>query len=76
MTVLVFAFVLCPNLFKHCLLTQTQCLSTSRSHLFGNLSKVVDEPDGGVFLQGVLNAVDVNIALIEQVVEDVVGIHG
>ena len=40
-------------------------------YLLWNLSKVVDEPYDGIFLQRVCNAVDVDIALVEQVVKDV-----
>lgn len=44
-------------------------------HLLGNLAKVVDEPNGGCLLQGVVDVVDVHLALIEKVVEDVDSVH-
>ena len=44
-------------------------------YLFWNLAKVVDESNDGVFLQGISDAVDVHIPLIEQVVEDVHSLH-
>ena len=43
--------------------------------LFGNLSKVVDKPNGSILLQGVVNSIDIHIPLIEQMVEHVGGIH-
>lgn len=53
------------------------CSETQRqSHLFGNLPKVVDEADGGRLLQRVVDVVDVNLSLVEEVVEDVDGLHG
>lgn len=45
------------------------------SYLFGDLSKVVDEADGCRFFQRVVDVVDVHLTFIEQVVEDVDGLH-
>ena len=44
--------------------------------LLGDLAKVVDEADGGVALEGVLDGEDVDVALVEEVVEDVDGVGG
>ena len=44
--------------------------------LFGYLSKVVNEPDSGVSLKWILDAEDVNVALIEEVVVHVHGVDG
>ena len=44
--------------------------------LLGDLSEVVDESDGGVALEGVLDGEDVDVALVEEVVEDVDGVGG
>ena len=44
--------------------------------LFGNLAEVVDEADGGVFLERVRDAVDVDVALVEEMVKDVDGFEG
>lgn len=49
--------------------------SKTRPHLFGNLPKVVDEADGGRLLERVVDVVDVDLALVEEVVEDVDGLH-
>lgn len=46
------------------------------SDLFRDLSKVVDEADGGCLLEWVVDVVDVHLALIEQVVENVDCLHG
>lgn len=53
-----------------------QAVSQSVSDLFGDLSKVVDEANGGCFLQWVVDVVDVHLTLVEQVVEDVDCFHG
>jgi len=44
---------------------------TPPPYLLGDLSKVVDEADGGGLLQRVVDVVDVHLALVEQVVEHV-----
>ena len=46
------------------------------SNLFGDLSKVVDEADGGRLFERVVDVVDVHLSLVEQVVEDVDRLHG
>lgn len=46
------------------------------TNLFRNLSKVVDESNDSVFLEWIFNRVNVNVALVEEVVEDVDGLHG
>ena len=43
--------------------------------LLGDLAKVVDEADGGVFLEWVVDAVDVDVALVEEMVEYVCCVH-
>lgn len=44
--------------------------------LFGDLSEVVDEADGGCLFEWVVDVVDVHLTLVEQVVEDVDRLHG
>ena len=44
--------------------------------LLGNLAKVVDETDGGVLLERIGDAVDVDVAFVEEVVKDVDGLEG
>ena len=39
------------------------------------MSKVVDESYGGRLFEGVVNVVDVHLTLVEQVVEDIHGLH-
>ena len=39
------------------------------------MSEVVDEPDGGGLLEGVVDVVDVHLALVEQVVEHIDRLH-
>ena len=39
--------------------------------LFGNLAEVVDKADGGVFLERVGDAVDVDVALVKEMMKDV-----
>lgn len=51
-------------------------VTTTVSHLFGDLPKVVDEADGGRLLERVVDVVNVNLALVEQVVEDVDRLDG
>lgn len=46
------------------------------SDLFGDLSEVVDEADGGRLLERVVDVVDVHLTLVEQVVENVDSLHG
>lgn len=48
----------------------------SNSYLFGDLTKVVDEADGGGLLERVVDVVDVHLALVEEVVEHVDRLHG
>ena len=40
------------------------------------LSKVVDEPDSGVENERVVDGLEVYVALVEKVVEDIVGLFG
>lgn len=49
----------------------TFTLFISKTNLFWNLTKIIDEADGGVFLEGVVNAVDVDISLVEQMMEHI-----
>ena len=49
---------------------------TEYKYLFGNLAKVVDEADDGCFLERVLNTVDVDVALVEEIVKDVDALDG
>ena len=42
------------------------------TYLRGHLAKVVDDPDEGVLLERVVDAVDVDVAFVEEIVEDVV----
>lgn len=39
--------------------------------LLWNLSEVIDEADGGVLLQRIINVINVHVSLVEQVVEHV-----
>lgn len=41
------------------------------SYLFWNLTKIINEANGGVFLEGVVNTVDVHISLVEQMMEHI-----
>jgi hypothetical protein len=43
--------------------------------LFGDLAKVVDEADGSVALERVLDGEDVHVALVEEVVEHIGRLH-
>lgn len=54
----------------------TFTLFISKTNLFWNLTKIIDEADGGVFLEGVVNAVDVDISLVEQMMEHINWFHG
>lgn len=54
----------------------TFTLFVSKTNLFWNLTKIIDEADGGVFLEGVVNAVDVDISLVEQMMEHINWFHG
>lgn len=47
-----------------------------KTNLFWNLTKIIDEANGGVFLEGVVNAVDVNISLVEQMMEHINWFYG
>ena len=66
---------------NHCVYLSTtlhilkqQC--TSNPYLFGYLTKVVDEANDGVLLERIINTVDVHIALVEEMVEDIDSVHG
>lgn len=48
----------------------------SLRYLLGDLPEVVDEANGGSLLQWVVDVVDVHLALIEEVVEDIDSLHG
>lgn len=50
-------------------------MNTLLSDLFGDLSEVVDEADGGRLFERVVDVVDVHLTLIEEVVEDVDRLH-
>lgn len=39
--------------------------------LFRNLTEIVDEANGGILLQWIIDVVDVNVAFVEQVMEHV-----
>lgn len=43
--------------------------------LFGDLAEVVDEANGGRLFQGVVDVVDVHLALVEEMVEDIYSLH-
>lgn len=47
----------------------TEAVQTT--NLLGNLSKVVDEADGGGLFERVVDVVDVHLTFVEQVVEHV-----
>lgn len=49
----------------------TFTLFISKTNLFWNLTKIIDEANGSVFLEGVVNAVDVDISLVEQMMEHI-----
>lgn len=44
-------------------------------HLFGDLAEVVDEADGGRLFQRVVDVVDVHLALVKEMVENVYSLH-
>lgn len=46
------------------------------THLLRDLSKVVNEVYGCIPFILIINAVDINIALIKEVVEHIAGVHG
>lgn len=46
------------------------------SDLFGDLSEVVDETDGGRLLEWVVDVVDVHLTLVKQVMENIDCLHG
>lgn len=50
-------------------------MNTLLSDLFGDLSEVVDEADGGRLFERVVDVVDVHLTLVEEVVEDVDRLH-
>ena len=54
----------------------TQVSSYISLYLFWNLAEIVDKADSGIPPQRVLNTVDVHVALVEQVMEDVDRLHG
>ena len=41
------------------------------THLFWNLSKIVDEANGEIILERIINSIDVNIAPVKQLVEHI-----
>lgn len=43
----------------------------NQSDLFGDLSKIINEPDGGRLLQWVINVVNIHLSLIEQVMKHI-----
>lgn len=45
------------------------------TNLLWDLSKVVDKPYCCVLFQRILNAVDINIPLVEEVMKDIIGLH-
>lgn len=47
----------------------------SVSDLFGYLSKIINETNGGCLLEGVVDVVNVHLTLIEEVMEDVDCLH-
>jgi len=49
--------------------------SRNETDLLGNLSKVVDEADGGRSLERVINGVDVDVAFIEEMMEHIDGFY-
>lgn len=49
----------------------SQGRSSVQSDLFGDLSKIINEPDGGRLLQRVIDVVNVHLSFIEQVMEHV-----
>ncbi len=49
--------------------------SNEIANLFWDLAKVVDESDGSCFFKWVINVVDVHLALIEEMVEDIDRFH-
>ena len=46
-----------------------------QSHLFWNLTEVVDKANGGIFLEWVVYSVDINVTLIEEMVEHIDSIN-
>ena len=44
--------------------------------LFGDLAKVVNETDGGVFLERIRDAVDIDVAFVKEMMKDVDGFEG
>lgn len=45
------------------------------NNLFGDLSEVVDEADGGGLFERVVDVVNVHLTLVEKVVKDIDGLH-
>ena len=41
------------------------------SHLFWNLAEVINKSYGSILLERIINTIDINIALIEQMVEHI-----
>ena len=52
-----------------------QCDFIHEPYLFWNLAKVVNEANGGIFLERIVYGVDVDVAFIEEMVEDIDGLH-
>ncbi len=40
------------------------------------MAKVVDETNGGVFLQWIVDSLDIDIALVEEMMEDIDSVNG
>lgn len=56
--------------------TSKDPLSWRVTHLLRNLPEVVDEAYDGITLERVLYAVYVHVALVKEIVEDIVGVDG
>lgn len=57
--------------FYHRLSVRLHLFTGMRSleQLFGNLTKVIDESNGGILFQWIVNVIDVHVALVEQMME-------
>ena len=53
----------------------SEVLQYNATNLLGNLSKVVDEADGRRSLERIVNSVDVDVAFVEQMMENVDGLY-
>ena len=54
---------------------KTASSSVINSHLFWNLTEVIDKPNGGIFLEWIINGVDINVTLVEEMVEHIDSIN-